>query len=55
MPAPRAQLNSTVCAGIKTELKNAKVYAEGRGIRIEMKDAALLKDIEKLVLVKLAY
>lgn len=39
---------------IKTELKNARVYAEGRGIHIEVKDDKNLSDIEKLVEIKLA-
>lgn len=48
-------LNSPVNEHIKTELANAKVYAEGRGIRIEIKDRSLVKDIEKLIFIKLAH
>ena len=47
-------LNSKISDSIKTELNAAKVYAEGRGIRIEVKDENLLKDIQYLIDVKLA-
>ncbi len=39
----------------KTELEQATKYAEGRGIRIEVKDDSLISDIEKLVDIKLKY
>ncbi len=38
---------------IKTKLSNAKVYAEGRGIRIDVNESNL-QDIKKLVEIKLA-
>ncbi|WP_394330265.1 DUF3788 family protein [Chryseobacterium daeguense] len=38
---------------IKTELIAAKVYAEGRGIRIEVRDQLHCKDIEKLIEIRL--
>ena len=47
-------INSEISESIKTELNAAKVYAEGRGIRIEIKDEILLKDIQFLIDVKLA-
>ncbi len=47
-------LNSTIADNIKTELKNARAYAEGRGIRIDVKDKSSLKDIEELIKIKLA-
>lgn len=47
-------LESTVSDEIKTELQNAKVYAEGRGIRIEIKEGSKIEDIKKLVEIKLA-
>ena len=38
---------------IKTDLQNARIYAEGRGIKIELRDATFLHDIKTLVDVKL--
>ena len=40
---------------IKTELQNAKVYAVGRGIGIDIKDKSIIPDIKNLVEVKLAH
>ena len=40
---------------IKKKLQEAKKYAEGRGIRIEIKDKTYLQDIKKLITVKLKY
>lgn len=37
----------------KTELKSAKVYAEGRGIRIEITNKSNMKDIQCLIDTKL--
>ena len=45
-------LKSDCDESIRTELKNAKVYGEGRGIRIEVKNGALLNDLKKLILIK---
>ena len=39
--------------GIKTELKAAKVYAEGRGIRIEVRNKSKDSDIQKLIKFKI--
>jgi hypothetical protein len=39
---------------IKNDLEQATKYAEGRGIRIEIKDKQILTDIEKLIVIKLA-
>jgi len=39
---------------IKTDLQNARVYAEGRGIQIEVYDDSNLTDIKKLIEIKLA-
>jgi hypothetical protein len=47
-------LNSEISSEIKSELEKARVYAEGRGIRIDVKDDAVLADIKKLVEIKLA-
>ena len=46
-------LASDIYEDIKTELRNAKVYAEGRGIRIEIKDASKSRDIKELIKIKL--
>ncbi|MDQ0594999.1 hypothetical protein QFZ37_003368 [Chryseobacterium ginsenosidimutans] len=46
-------LESNISDHIKTELSAAKVYAEGRGITIEVKDISNLKDIEKLIKIKI--
>lgn len=47
-------LDSPVSDEIKTALSNAKVYAEGRGIRIDVKDKSSLEDIKELIKIKLA-
>ena len=39
---------------IKNDLGQARKYAEGRGIRIDVRDRANLPDIKKLVLIKLS-
>jgi hypothetical protein len=46
-------LNSGICEAIKTDLMAAKAYAEGRGIRIEVRDASNLEDIRKLIQFKI--
>lgn len=51
--ATDAILESDISETIKTELQAAKVYAEGRGIRIEIKKEDLLKDILKLIAIKI--
>ena len=40
---------------IKEELNLAKKYAEGRGIRIDIKDDSIFNDIEQLIDIKLKY
>lgn len=50
-----AILESDVSGQIKADLRNARVYAEGRGIRIQVTDSSSLKDIFQLVDFKLAY
>lgn len=47
-------LNSKISDDIKNELKSAKVYAEGRGIRIEVKNKMVINDIKKLITIKSA-
>lgn len=48
-------LMSSIAASIKEELSNARVYAEGRGIRIPVRDGSLLNDIQELITIKLAH
>lgn len=48
-------LESKVDHSIKKMLSEAKVYAEGRGIRLEVKDKSLLADIKNLITIKLAH
>ena len=43
---------SDIDSSIKKELADAKVYVEGRGIRIDVKDDAVFKDIKKLIDIK---
>ena len=47
-------LASDISEIIKTDLQNARVYAEGRGIQIEVNDDSNLADIKKLIEIKLA-
>lgn len=47
-------LASDVAPAIKSLLKQAKAYAEGRGIRIEVRSRAALADIARLIEIKLA-
>ncbi|MET0760684.1 MAG: DUF3788 family protein [Flavobacterium sp.] len=46
-------LESDISEGVKTELKSAKVYAEGRGIRIEVRDKSNFDDIQRLIKIKI--
>ncbi|MFA6276168.1 MAG: DUF3788 family protein [Pedobacter sp.] len=46
-------LESDIAESIKTELKAAKVYAEGRGIRIEVRDNGNFIDLQKLIKIKI--
>jgi hypothetical protein len=45
---------SPIAAALKTELATARVYAEGRGIRIDIRDESIIADIKKLIDIKLA-
>ena len=47
-------MESDVSEALKTELMLARPYAEGRGIRIDIKDASLVTDIQKLITLKIA-
>jgi hypothetical protein len=48
-------LASGIAPAIKSLLEQAKAYAEGRGIRIDIRDKSGLADIKKLVEIKLAH
>jgi len=48
-------MDSNISEEIKHSLESAKVYAEGRGIRIEVKNQKPLKDISRLIDIKLAF
>jgi hypothetical protein len=47
-------MKSQIADSIKTELVSAKVYAEGRGIRIDIMDEIIINDIQELIDIKLA-
>jgi hypothetical protein len=47
-------MKSNISKDIKAEFKSARVYAEGRGIRIEVKDESVIGDIKELISVKIA-
>ncbi|CAM4260829.1 DUF3788 family protein [Flavobacterium terrigena] len=47
-------MESDISESIKTELKLAKQHAEGRGIRIEIKDQSNFEDIQKLIKIKIS-
>ncbi len=47
-------LKSSVSKEIKEELKSARVYAEGRGIRINIKSDSQINDIKELIDIKIA-
>ena len=50
-----AIMESELSEGLKAELEGARVYAEGRGIRIPVEKRSRLKDIFLLLDFKLAY
>ena len=52
--ATKKVLHSSVSEKIKDDLRNARAYAEGRGIRIDVTGKPILKDIFTLVDIKLA-
>ena len=47
-------LRSNISENIKNELTSAKVYVEGRGIRIDVKNKKVLNDIKLLIGIKLS-
>jgi len=48
-------MTGSVASEIRQELASAKAYREGRGIRIQVRDAGILRDIELLVNTMLAH
>ncbi len=48
-------IESNISDEIKHNLASARVYAEGRGIRIEVKNRNVLENISQLIEIKLAY
>jgi hypothetical protein len=50
--ATKDALNSNIASEIKTIIESAKVYAEGRGFRIEVRNYENNEDIKKLIRIK---
>jgi hypothetical protein len=48
-------LQSTLNQDVKDSIASAKVYAEGRGFRIEVRNANHMDDIKKLIDIKLSH
>ena len=53
--ATDAIMKSGVSDPIKLELTNARVYAEGRGIRIAIKNKMIMNDLKELVKIKCSF
>ena len=51
--ATKEALNSVVSSEIKSIIENAKVYGEGRGFRIDVTSKDIMKDVKKLIVIKL--
>ena len=47
-------LTGNISKEIKDIIDSAKVYAEGRGFRIDVKNDKFIEDIKKLIIIKLA-
>jgi hypothetical protein len=47
-------MQSAISDDIKKELESARVYAEGRGIRIEVRDESIISVIKILIDIKIA-
>jgi hypothetical protein len=50
--AVEAVMKSQLPETIKNELFNARKYAEGRGIRFEIRDESLLENVKELIRIK---
>lgn len=53
--AVKAAHESDLPASILQVIDSAKKYAEGRGVRIEVKNARDVRAVEKLAIIKMAY
>lgn len=53
--ATDAILANSISDAIKSELAAARVYAEGRGVRITVRDDSNREDIKELIDIKIAY
>jgi hypothetical protein len=53
--ATDAIVSSGIAENIIADLLAARVYAEGRGIRIDVRDAGIIADIKQLIEIKLAH
>jgi hypothetical protein len=53
--ATDAIMHSKIANSLKVELDSAKVYAEGRGIRIDIKNEKIINDIKILIDIKLTH
>ena len=51
--AVKDSLNSNIADEIKNTIKSSKVYAEGRGVRIEVKNKKVADDVKELIRIKL--
>ena len=51
--ATDAIFESPISENIKSEIRSAKVYVEGRGIRVDVKNKSVIHDIEKLIEIKI--
>ena len=47
-------MQSQISQPIKTELDSARIYAEGRGIRIDIRNDSLVNDLKNLIDIKIA-
>ncbi|ROI00453.1 DUF3788 family protein [Chryseobacterium daecheongense] len=47
--------NSSISETLITELKNTKKYAEGRGIRIDIRNDSFISDLKKLIEIKIKH
>ncbi len=47
-------LQSDISEAIKSDLEKARVYAEGRGIRIDVVDDSTIEDLKKLISFKIS-
>jgi len=53
--ATDAIMDSQVAETLKSELASARVYAEGRGIRIDVLNETILNDLQTLIDIKISH